>query len=48
MLLFIAPNISTTGKMIYASITYIAWGMIYTRFGRSVLEPAEPHDPECG
>lgn len=28
--LFYAPNISNTGKMIYAGITYVAWGMIYT------------------
>lgn len=30
ILLFYAPNISSTGKIIYASITYILWGMIYT------------------
>lgn len=30
LLLFYAPNISDTGKMIYAGITYVAWGMIYT------------------
>ncbi len=30
MLLFYAPNISDTGKMIYAGITYVLWGMIYT------------------
>lgn len=30
MLLFYAPNISDTGKMIYAAITYVLWGMIYT------------------
>ncbi len=30
MLLFVAPNISPAGKMVYASITYILWGMIYT------------------
>ena len=30
LLLFYAPNISTTSKMIYAAITYVAWGMIYT------------------
>lgn len=29
-LLFFAPNISMTGKMVYASITYVLWGMIYT------------------
>lgn len=28
--LFFAPNISDTQKMIYAGITYVAWGMIYT------------------
>lgn len=30
VLLFFAPNISTTGKMVYAAITYTLWGMIYT------------------
>ncbi len=30
VLLFFAPNISTTAKMVYASITYVLWGMIYT------------------
>ena len=30
MLLFYAPNISATQKMIYAGVTYILWGMIYT------------------
>lgn len=30
MLLFYAPNISSTMKMVYAGITYVAWGMIYT------------------
>lgn len=30
MMLFYAPNISNTGKMIYAGITYVLWGMIYT------------------
>lgn len=29
-LLFIVPDISFTGKVIYAYVTYIAWGMIYT------------------
>jgi len=29
-LLFYAPDISLTGKMIYAGITYVLWGMIYT------------------
>lgn len=29
-LLFFAPNISATGKMAYAAITYVLWGMIYT------------------
>lgn len=29
-LLFFAPDISATGKMIYAAITYVLWGMIYT------------------
>jgi sugar (glycoside-pentoside-hexuronide) transporter len=28
--LFFAPNISDSQKMIYAGITYVAWGMIYT------------------
>lgn len=28
--LFYAPNISDTAKMIYAAVTYVAWGMIYT------------------
>lgn len=30
MLLFFAPNLSDSQKMIYAAITYVAWGMIYT------------------
>ena len=30
LLLFYAPNLSDSKKMIYAAITYIAWGMIYT------------------
>lgn len=30
LMLFYAPNISDTGKMVYAGITYVAWGMIYT------------------
>lgn len=30
ILLFFVPNISTTGKMVYATITYVLWGMIYT------------------
>lgn len=30
MLLFFAPNISDTGKMVYAAVTYVLWGMIYT------------------
>lgn len=30
MLLFYAPNISDTNKMIYAAVTYVLWGMIYT------------------
>jgi sugar (glycoside-pentoside-hexuronide) transporter len=29
-LLFFAPDISLTGKMIYAGTTYVLWGMIYT------------------
>lgn len=29
-LLFFAPDISMTGKMVYAAITYTLWGMIYT------------------
>ncbi len=30
ILCFYAPNLSQTGKLIYAYITYISWGMIYT------------------
>lgn len=30
VLMFYAPNISDTKKMIYATITYVAWGMVYT------------------
>ncbi len=30
MLLFFAPGISDTGKMVYAGATYVLWGMIYT------------------
>ncbi|MGN0522329.1 MAG: MFS transporter [Eubacterium sp.] len=30
MLLFYAPNVSDTKKMIYAAVTYVLWGMIYT------------------
>ncbi len=29
-LLFFAPDISNTAKMVYAAVTYVAWGMIYT------------------
>lgn len=30
ILLFCAPNLSMTGKIVYMYITYIAWGMLYT------------------
>ena len=30
IMLFFAPNISTNAKMIYAVVTYVLWGMIYT------------------
>lgn len=30
LLLFYAPNLSTTSKMVYAAITYVVWGMVYT------------------
>ncbi len=30
ILLFIAPSMSSTGKLIYIYVTYILWGMIYT------------------
>ena len=30
MLLFFAPNIGTTAKMVYAAVTYVLWGMVYT------------------
>ena len=30
ILLFCAPNLSDTGKIVYMYITYILWGMIYT------------------
>ncbi len=29
-LLFFAPDISDSAKMVYASVTYVLWGMIYT------------------
>jgi len=29
-LLFIAPNISMNAKMVYAAVTYVLWGMVYT------------------
>lgn len=29
-LLFIVPNISFAGKVVYAYVTYIIWGMVYT------------------
>lgn len=29
-LLFFAPDVSSTQKMIYAAVTYVLWGMIYT------------------
>lgn len=29
-LLFFAPDSSDTAKMVYAAVTYVAWGMIYT------------------
>lgn len=28
--LFLAPDVSNTAKMIYATVTYVLWGMIYT------------------
>ena len=30
LLLFYAPNLGTVQKMIYATVTYVAWGMTYT------------------
>ncbi len=30
MLLFYSPDLSSGGKMIYAAVTYVMWGMIYT------------------
>ncbi len=30
ILLFTSPNLSATQLMVYAAITYVAWGMIYT------------------
>ncbi|MBE6720235.1 MAG: hypothetical protein E7571_06240 [Ruminococcaceae bacterium] len=30
MLLFYAPNLTDVQRMIYAGVTYVAWGMIYT------------------
>ena len=30
VLLFFAPNLSGTQLMIYAAVTYVLWGMIYT------------------
>ncbi len=30
IIMFYAPNISTEAKIIYAAITYIIWGMLYT------------------
>ncbi|MFW5780302.1 MAG: MFS transporter [Bacillota bacterium] len=30
VLLFFTPDISTTAKMVYAAITYVIWGMVYT------------------
>lgn len=30
LLLFTAPNLADSQKMIYAAVTYVAWGMIYT------------------
>lgn len=29
-MLFFAPDISNTAKMVYAGVTYVLWGMIYT------------------
>ncbi len=29
-LLFLSPDLGSTGKIVYASITYILWGMFYT------------------
>lgn len=29
-MLFIAPDISSTAKMVYATLTYVLWGMVYT------------------
>lgn len=30
VLLFFAPDVSTNAKMVYAVVTYVLWGMIYT------------------
>jgi len=30
VLMFFVPNFDSTGKLIYATITYIIWGMLYT------------------
>lgn len=30
LLLFTSPNLADSQKMIYAAVTYVAWGMIYT------------------
>ncbi len=30
ILMFYCPDISSTGKMVYAAVVYVAWGMLYT------------------
>jgi len=30
LLLFLAPELSDTAKMVYAAVTYVCWGMVYT------------------
>ena len=30
ILMFYCPDISSAGKMVYAAIVYVAWGMLYT------------------
>ena len=46
VLLFYAPNISDTAKMIYAAVTYVAWGMIY-RLGCALLGTAQCLNAQC-
>ena len=51
ILLFYVPDISVKAKMVYASITYVLWGMIYTVSDVpfwSIVNLATPNPKERG